>query len=282
LDFAVDGRVNFDYAAATKSGLEYGAHFELDLYQSDDDAQQTLATTALAKLWPTDIATGDVVEFNDGYVYVNTALGNLSFGDTGLAGEATNQLHVPILTTGALEIDQIGFNVESEQVFYANSFAGVDFEASVDDDAAWSLGLSAGRHYFAGLGQNREANKLAGSLQLTAGGLSAGVNYASSSTDKYQTLEYIAAGAGYEMGALSIGAGVETAIQHLSYSGSGEYYTTNVFAGMSYEIAVGLTLALGVGNLDADSWANRSNLNIANPQDRKRTFNAIGSVQVDF
>ncbi len=37
LDFAVDGRLNFDYSNSTKSGLEYGMHFELDLYQSDDD-----------------------------------------------------------------------------------------------------------------------------------------------------------------------------------------------------------------------------------------------------
>ncbi len=35
LDFAVDGRLNIDYENATKSGIEYGAHFELDFYQSD-------------------------------------------------------------------------------------------------------------------------------------------------------------------------------------------------------------------------------------------------------
>lgn len=35
LDSGVDGNLNIDYANSTKSGLEYGAHFELGVYKSD-------------------------------------------------------------------------------------------------------------------------------------------------------------------------------------------------------------------------------------------------------
>lgn len=200
LDFAVDGRLNFDYSNATKSGLEYGMHFELDMYQSDDDAliSQVGAPLPVFPLFFSDIATGDVVEFNDGYVFINTSLGNLAFGDAGVAGKASNQLNVPILPFGAFEVDSFQLTNESEVVRYSNSFAGVDFEASVDDDGVWALGVG----YEASLGAADVAlglsalrtelpyldmplNSLAGSLQASIGGLTAGVNYASAQIPHY-------------------------------------------------------------------------------------------------
>ncbi len=65
LDFAAVGRLDFDYSQATKSGLEYGAHFELDLYQSDGERGSYF--TEWEGLTPyDDIASGDGLEFNDG------------------------------------------------------------------------------------------------------------------------------------------------------------------------------------------------------------------------
>ncbi len=242
LDFAVDGRLNFDYSNSTKSGLEYGAHFELDLYQSDDDATTSFASLPLRNNVPllavfSDVAFGDVVEFNDGYVFLNSALGNLSLGDTGVAGEAANQLHVPILPMGAMEVDQYALFAEAEQIFYSNSFAGIDVEVSTDDDghvalgvgygaslggADVELGLSAMRYQTTAFGPTTgDVASLAGSLQVSAGGLTTGVNYASLDIDKWQTIEYVAAGLGYEIGALTLGAGVETGISHLSFLGDG-------------------------------------------------------------
>lgn len=308
LDFAVDGRLNFDYSNSTKSGLEYGAHFELDLYQSDDDPATTdFALPPLRNAGPvlavgSDIAFGDVVEFNDGYVFLNSALGNLAFGDTGIAGEATNQLHVPILPMGAQEVDQYAILSEAEQIFYSITIAGIDVEVSTDDDSHVALGvgygaslggvdvelgLSAMRYQTSTFGAaTGDVASLAGSLQASSNGLTTGVNYASVDIDKWQTIEYISTGLSYEFGALMLGAGVETSISHLSFLGDGnETYTTNVFAGASYELADGLILALGIGNLDADSQSNRV-VNIArgfNPnRARVRTTNAIFSAKVEF
>jgi hypothetical protein len=83
LDFAVDGRLNFDYTNATKSGLEWGAHLELDLQGSDGNIIQE-----------PDAVDGSAVYFNGGYVFVNSALGNVKMGDTGDAAETKNHLHV--------------------------------------------------------------------------------------------------------------------------------------------------------------------------------------------
>ncbi len=238
LDFGVDGRLNFDYSNSTKSGLEYGMHFELDLYQSDGTE---------------DYLDADSVSFNDGYVFINSALGNVKMGDTGDANEAANQLHTPVIP-GALEVDHYSV-LEAEQVFYSNSFVGVDFEASVDDDSNWSLGIGYSADLGGitiDLGMTAQDETLAGSIGATAGGLSAGVNYAMEEVGA--TTEYVAAGIGYGMGPLTVGTGVETEIRHGVVSG--EIYETNYFAGASYELADGLNVALGVGNLDNDSAAN--------------------------
>ncbi len=259
LDFVVDGRMSFDYGQATKAGLEYGAHWELDFQSSDIN----------------DFVSGDFVAFNDGYVYINSSLGNVKLGDTGDAGYASNQLHVPLLV-GAREVSHYSTQ-ELEQVYYANSFMGVDFDASVDDDSNWSLGLGYEADVggvLVALGLTAQDETLAGSIQASAGGLSFGLNYASEEVKA--TTEYVAAGVSYEAGALTIGTGVETEIRHLAYidpnnvvpdfsprGGKGEVYETNYFLGAAYEVAEGMTLALGVANLDADSRANRSAYRLA-------------------
>ncbi len=243
LDFGVDARLNFDYSNSTKSGLEYGAHLELDMYSSDET--------------PADILWGQsLVGFNDGYVFINSALGNVKMGDTGTAGAASNQLNVPKLAPGAIEESNYAA-LEKEQVHYSNSFLGVDFAASVDDDSNWALGLGysadvGGVSVSLGLSAAEEA--LAGSIGASAGGLSFGVNYAHE--EVMATTEYVAAGVGYSMGALSIGTGVETEIRHGAVSG--QEIESNYFAGATYELADGLVLGVGVGNLDSDSGSNCS------------------------
>ncbi len=289
LDFGVDGRLNFDYSNSTKSGLEYGMHFELDLYQSDEStrtigsegypiAEGDPATFSDDDGW-TDYGTAspdrlvdDYAAFHDGYVFINSALGNVKLGDAGAAGAASNQLHVPYLVN-ALERDQYA-TAELELIKYENSFVGVDFAASVDDDANWNLGIGysadvGGINVALGLSAGEET--LAGSIGAAAGGLSFGVNYAMEEVGS--TTEYIAAGVGYSMGALTLGTGVETEIRHgvvgrrdvypemVLNSPTGEEYETNYFVAVSYELADGLLVSVGVANLDSDSannWSARS------------------------
>lgn len=263
MDFAVDGRLNFDYARSSKAGLEWGMHFELDLQGSDG--------TFVAQ---PDVVDGSAVNFNDGYVFVNSALGNIKMGDTGDAAETKNHLHVPILPMGALE--RTHFSVlEAEQVFYANAYAGVNFEASVDDDSHWSMGVSYERpvgSLLVHLGLTAQDESLAGSLGASIGGLSTGVTYAMEEVGA--TSEYIATGLGYQVGPLNMGIGTETEIRHAAVTG--ETYITNVFAGMTYELADGLTLGGAIGSLDNDSAANWNGANTA------RELNGIASVKVSF
>ncbi len=252
LDYGVDGRLNFDYSNSTKSGLEYGMHFELDLYSSD----------ATGTPYPWDILDGgqSAVSFNDGYVFINSALGNVKMGDTGSAGDATDVIYnVPFVQTGVSgALDIASFEpAEQEQIFYQNAFLGVNFEASVDDDSNWGLGIGysadvGGVNVALGLSAREEV--LAGSLVATAGGLTAGVNYAMEEVGA--TTEYIATSVAYNMGALTVGTGVETRISHDIVSG--EEYESNYFIGASYELADGLTFTAGASNLDSDSANNGS------------------------
>lgn len=275
LDFGVGGRLNFDYSNATKAGLEYGAHFELDLYQSDgvdyadlsggniDPGNAAAGAGAVYGIGDEDRLIGDSVSFNDGYVFINSALGNVKLGDAGAAGSASNQLHVPYLVN-ALERDQYQ-TAERELVKYENAFLGVDFAASVDDDANWNLGVGYGAMVGAldvVLGLTAGEESLAGSIGASVGGLSFGVNYAMEEIGA--TSEYLAAGLGYSMGAWSIGTGVETEIRHgdihafVHNSPTGQEYESNYFLGTSYELADGLVFGLGLANLDSDSSHNWS------------------------
>lgn len=289
LDFAVDAGLNFDYSNSTKSGLEYGMHFELDMYSSDDHTP-----TQLSPYY--DYRSNSPVAFNDGYVFINSALGNVKMGDTGTAGEAANQLHVPFLAPGAIEADNLA-SLEAEQVFYSNSFVGVDFEASVDDDSNWAMGIGysadvGGVTVDLGLSAAEEA--LAASIGATAGGLAFGVNYAAEEVGA--TTEYVATGLSYNMGALTVGTGVETEIRHAAVSG--EEYESNYFVGASYELADGLVLGVGVANLDSDSCSNWTATGVAAPSacdgnglsgrgntlgdNEDRTWTAGASVKVSF
>lgn len=217
--------MNFDYSNSTKSGLEYGAHFELDLYQSDGQTYSTALGIPITEgvtgsnllgiygLGKEDRLIGDGVSFNDGYVFINSALGNVKLGDAGAAGAASNQLHVPYLVN-ALERDQYA-TAELELVKYENSFLGVDFAASVDDDSNWNLGIGYAAAVGAvdvALGLAAGEETLAGSIGASVGGLAFGVNYAMEEVGS--TTEYVAAGVSYSAGPLSIGTGVETEIRH--------------------------------------------------------------------
>lgn len=86
---------------------------------------------------------------------------------------------------------------------------------------------------------------------------------------------------------------METFIDHYSIWDISEIYTTNFFTGASYELADGLTLALGIGNLDADNPYNRvgggsgvlsrpMNGVFVGTLEGRRSFNAIASVKVEF
>lgn len=297
LDFSVDAGLNFDYSNSTKSGLEYGAHFELDMFSSDAHPTTIVDSDSFF-----DIHNGgqsDVL-FNDAYVFINSALGNVKLGDTGTAGKASNQLNVPFLAPGAIEGDNLA-SLELEQVHYSNSFVGVDFEASVDDDSNWALGIGYSADVggvTVGLGLSAAEEALAGSINMTAGGLAAGVNYAMEEVGG--TSEYVAAGVSYSMGALSVGSGVETQITH-DAAASGEEYVTNYHVGATYELADGLVFGVGVANLDSDSCSNwtatggsgsscSSNTNnkglLGQGQNRldheRRTWTAGASVKVSF
>jgi outer membrane protein OmpU len=245
LDFGVDARLNFDYSASTKSGLGYGAHFELDMYSSDVTKE------------PADALEGQSdVSFNDGYVFINSALGNVAIGDAGKAGAASNQLNTPYLAPGAIEDSNLGKS-ELELIKYSNSFLGVDFAASVDDDSNWALGIGYGADVggvSVSLGLSAGEEALAGSIGASAGGLAFGVNYAHEEVGA--TTEYVAAGVSYSMGALSIGTGVETEVRHGDLTG--EEYETNYFVGATYELADGLVLGVGAANLDSDNCSNWS------------------------
>ncbi len=106
------------------------------------------------------------------------------------------------------------------------------------------------------------------------------------------TTEYLSAGLSYQAGSLTVGTGVETEIRHgaltfseAGLSRNGEEYETNYFAGVTYEVADGLTFGLGIANLDSDSWSNRS-LSIAGfntftrgTSGRSLSFNATPEIQ---
>lgn len=258
VDAAVDGRLNFDYANDTKAGLRYGMHFELDMFQSDDDLDgENVVDNA-------DLVAGDSVDFNDGYVFLNSSLGDIALGDTGTAGRAANQLRVPFLPLGALEVDDYSA-LEQEQVFYANSYAGLALEASVDDDANWS----AGAEYAAPMGPwevsvggsiNEDGG--AGSVALGLGDLTAGVHLAGTSANVpaggviNTATTYVSMGVDYDLGVLRVGVGSESQVSYLYTVATGaksKDTVNNFFAGAVYELVDGLELGMGVGLLDADS-----------------------------
>lgn len=237
-------------------------------------------------------------------MFLNSSLGNIKLGDTGAAGLAKNQLNVPVLPIGALAYDdyvEFDFDywtyprvifTESELIHYSNSFAGIDFQASIDDDGRWSLGagymaamggvdvslgMSAARSTFQGF----DISQLAGSIEAQAGGLTAGISLASMDIDKLFTDEYVAAGVSYNAGALTVGVGVENRIFHISplSSPDGEVYITNYFAGAEYELADGLIIGAGVGSLDGD---NLYNFEFSPGGEWPRTINATAMVRVEF
>ncbi len=257
-------------------------HFELDLYQSDGttlvvenmpaaavraEGDTGGGPSSLYGITSEDRLIGDGVSFNDGYVFINSALGNVKLGDAGAAGSASNQLHVPYLVN-ALERDQYA-TAENELVKYENAFLGVGFAASVDDDSNWNLGIGYAADVggvAVALGLSAGEETLAGSIAATVGGLAFGLNYAMEEVGS--TTEYVSTGVSYTMGALVIGTGVETEIRHgdigsygepfVHGSAIGQEHETNYFVGATYELADGLLLSAGVANLDSDSAKNWS------------------------
>lgn len=139
------------------------------------------------------------------------------------------------------------------------------------------LGLSAATNSTQGI----DTDFLAGSLEASIGDLTAGVNMASADFEGRFSGEYIATGVGYQMGALNVGVGVETHIIRLDGFPQpfGEFILTNLFAGAEYELSDGLTIGVGIGNLDSDNtYNNETRRNGTGP----RSFNAVGNVRVEF
>lgn len=289
LGFGVDGALNFDYSHTTKAGLEYGAHLELDFYQSDDLLDGELR----------GLASYDVAQFNDGYVYVDGAFGRLALGDVDVAGRANNQLNVPLFANGAYQIGELSTFTENVKLLYSNRFASLDFEASIDDDANYGLGLgysgqlgpaaivlgvSGAVHdespLVTPLNPTGKYSEWGGSIRSYIGRWRLGANYASVDFPRIYALEYVSTGAAYDFGDLDVGAGVETFLVHRSAAGGGQT-TTNLFAGATYVMAPGLTLALGVGNLDADNDFNTVTQPAA-PAHHRRATTVQGSVKIDF
>jgi hypothetical protein len=289
LGFGVEGALNFDYQNSTKAGLTYGAHLELDFYQSDDLLDGELR----------GLASYDVAQFNDGYVFVEGGFGRLALGDVDVAGRANNQLNVPLFANGAYQIGELSTFTEQAKLLYTNRFGSIDVEASIDDDANYGLGLgysaqmgpaavvlgvSGAIHdespLVTPLNPTGEYSEWAASVRTYIGRWRMGANYASVDFPRVYALEYSSFGGAYDFGDLKLGAGVETFIVHQSGVG-GEIYTTNLFAGATYALAPGLTLGLGIGNLDADNDFNTLTQPPA-PATRKRTTNLQGSVKIDF
>lgn len=258
LDAAVDAGLSFDYQHSSKAGLRYGAHFELDMFQSDDDKDgENILTNS-------DVVAGDSVDFNDGYVFLDSAFGYTAMGDTGTAGRAANQLRVPFLPLGAIERDDYS-TLELEQVFYANSFAGLQFEASSDDDANWSVGAEYAAPmgpWLVSLGGSVSEDGGAGSLSLGLGDLTAGLHLAGTSTNRVNagvvttSQTYVSMGIDYDLGVLKLGLGSESEVTYLytlATATKSKDTVSNFFAGAVYEMADGLELGMGLGLLDADS-----------------------------
>ncbi len=258
LDAAVDAGLTFDYSNSSKAGLAYGAHFELDLFQSDDDRDgENLIDNE-------DVVEGDSVDFNDGYVFIDSALGYVGLGDTGTAGRADNQLRVPLLPLGALDLDDYSA-LEAEQVFYANSYAGVRLEGSVDDDARWSLGAEYRAPmgpWDVALGGALSEDGGAGSVSMGLGDLTAGLHLAGTSANSISAgvattaQTYVSMGVDYDLGVLKLGLGTESQVTYLytlATATKTKDTISNFFAGAVYEMADGLELGMGVGLLDADS-----------------------------
>ncbi len=285
LDFVIDGRLEVNAGWQSKSGIDLGIHFELDLEQSDDDKDATNGTTGrgfdplglLAGLPLTksliedeDALDQDLVTFNDGYLYFDSALGYIALGDTGSAGMAEQQLQVPVLAHGAMEIDSF-VEHEGEVAFYGNSVFGLDFAGAVDDDGLWSAG-AAYTLDFATLdihvGTSFAEQGFALSARLDYGPWQFGASYADTSHDRdlspnfglpagtivTQARDYLSTGLAYRVGPLMIAGGYE--LQNLkmaSLSPFGRLQSIGAYhGGASYDLADGLTLATGVAYLDPD------------------------------
>ncbi len=221
---------------------------------------------------------------------------------------------MPILSQGAFAIDGFSrvnndpgwfypsdFWVENVTLYYANSFAGIDFDASIDDGGLWVLGVGyQGQVGDLGieLGLTGSTDdylwfdnfRLAGSLQANIGSLTAGVSYASLDTPSVVTDEYVAAGLSYDFGALELGAGVETRIVNIEFlkvldplfGPISEIFETNVFVGADYELADGLHIGAGLGNLDGDNLLNWTDPVFGFWPRWPRTVNATASLRVEF
>ena len=285
LDFVIDGRLDVDAGWKSKSGIDLGVHFELDLEQSDDDKDATNGTTGrgfdplglLAGLPLTksliedeDALDQDLVSFNDGYLYFDSALGYIALGDRGSAGMAQNQLLVPLLAHGAMEIDSF-IEHEGAVAYYGNTFYGLDFAGAVDDDGLWSAG-AAYTFDFANLnirlGTSFAEQGFALSAHLDYGPWQFGASYADTSHDRdlsslfgqpagtmvAQARDYLSAGLAYQVGPLLVGGGYE--LQNLKFASLapfGRMQSIGAFhGGASYELADGLILASGIAYLDPD------------------------------
>ncbi len=285
LDFVVDGRLDIDAKWESKVGIALGAHLELDLEQSDDDLDGDdgssgrgfdplglLAGLPLTKglVEDEDALDQDLVAFNDGYLFFDSALGFVALGDTGPAGYAVNQLQVPLLAHGAMEIDAF-VEQEGELAYYSNSAFGFDFDGAVDDEGRWSAGAAYTLDLTGldiTLGTSFATEGFAFSLHGDYGPWQAGVSYADTSFDQdlssrfglasgtivAQARDYLSAGVSYRMGPLILGGGYE--LQNMKFASLAPFGSKqsigSYHVGAAYELASGLTLATGLAYLDPD------------------------------
>lgn len=317
LDFVIDGRLDIDAKWDSKIGITLGAHLELDLEQSDHDQDGDDGSTGrgfdplglLAGLPLTkglvedeDALDQDLVAFNDGYLYLDSALGLLALGDTGPAGFAENQLQVPLLAHGAMEID--AFNEqEGELAYYSNSAFGLDFDGAVDDDGRWSAGAAYTLDLTGldiTLGTSFATEGFAFSLHGDYGPWQAGVSYADTSFDSdlssrfglaagtivAQARDYLSLGLSYQLGPLTLGGGYE--LQNMKFASITPFWSKqsigSYHAGAAYELAPGLTLATGLAYLDPDVGTVNSDfmMDLGDGSQNDNEISIKSSVRVDF
>ncbi len=317
LDFVVDGRLDIDARWESKMGVTLGAHVELDLEQSDDDIDGDdgsygrgfdplglLAGLPLTKslVEDEDALDQDLVAFNDAYLYLDTVFGLVALGDTGPAGFAENQLQVPMLAHGAMDIDAF-HEQEGELAYYSNSAFGLDFDGAVDDDGHWSAGATYTLDLTGldiTLGTSFASQGFAFSLHGDYGRWQAGVSYADTSFDSDLSArfglaagsivatarDYLSLGLGYQLGPLTLGGGYE--LQNMKFASVAPFFSKqsigSYHVGASYELASGLTLATGLAYLDPDVGTVNSDfmMDLGDGSQNDNEISIKSSVRVDF
>lgn len=227
LDFGTETELKVSYSNSTKAGLEYGANVEIDGKASD-------GATGVDAL-PTD-----GISFDDVYIFVNSALGNVKMGET----EGVDLTEV---SAGDLE---------AENIRYSTSVMGADVVAAFDDELNWAAGASYS--VATGLGDvtaNVEftENALAADASVSVGGVSL-MPYMSSNDNDDEVLGIIA---GYDLAGIALEAGYEVATD-----GASGDEDESAYLEAEYTLAEGLTWTNEI-SLDGTDPAISGNIKVA-------------------